>query len=123
MITIVEYPWDGSTSWIFIIYYFIYALFVVSLTRPTVACLLLLLISPLCGVTETPDCGMLVITSYLPFMWCRLNARLRDVIINISPLCGVAQTPDYDMLVIILLKPYMWCRSDARRKHVLYHIL
>ena len=57
-----------------------------SLRRPTVACLLfILLIIPLCGVAQTPDCGMLVIY----FL--------------ISPLCGVAQTPDWGMPYIIIL--------------------
>ena len=59
---IIEYPWDGSTSWIFTVIILLQALYVVSLRRPTVACLSLkLLISPLCGVAQTPDCGMLVI--------------------------------------------------------------
>ena len=36
------------------------------------------LISPLCRVAETPDCGMLVnYLLYKPFMWCRSDARLR----------------------------------------------
>ena len=35
---IIEYPWDGSTSWIFIV--------------------IIYFISPLCGVAETPDCGI-----------------------------------------------------------------
>ena len=39
--------------------------------------------SPLCGVAQTPDCGMLVV--YLSF---------------ISPLCGVAQTPDCGMVTL-----------------------
>ena len=38
---IIEYPGDGSTSWIFIV--------------------IIYFISPLCGVAETPDCGMLII--------------------------------------------------------------
>ena len=61
IICIIEYPWDGSTSWIFT--------------------MLIYLISPLCGVAETPDCGMLVI--YLlnkPYMWCRADARLRHAL-------------------------------------------
>ena len=54
---IIEYPWDGSTSWIFIV--------------------IICFVSPLCGVAETPDCGMLVISIiYKPFMWCRCDARL-----------------------------------------------
>ena len=37
-------------------------------------------ISPLCGVAETPDCGMLVIyLPYKPFMWCRSDAQLWHV--------------------------------------------
>ena len=46
IIVIIEYPWDGSTSWIFTVFSF-KALYVVSLRRPTVAFLL------------------------KPFMWCR----------------------------------------------------
>ena len=80
-----EYPWDGTTSWIFTMIMFIYkpfmwrrsdarlwqvryfmylqALYVVSLRCPTVACLLFIyLISPLCGVAKTPDWGMLTFT-------------------------------------------------------------
>ena len=57
IIWIIEYPWDGSTSWIFT--------------------MLIYLLSPLCGVAETPNCGMLVIyLPYKPFMWCRSDARL-----------------------------------------------
>ena len=48
---IIEYPWDGSTSWIFTVFSF-QALYVVSLRRPTVAFIL------------------------KPFMWCRSDARL-----------------------------------------------
>ena len=91
------------------------------------ACLLFIYqISPLCGVAETPDCGMLVIhllykALYVaslrrPTMACLL------FIYAISPLCGVAQTPDCGMFVIYLLyKPFMWCRLDARLRHALYH--
>ena len=53
---IIGYPWDGSTSWIFTV--------------------IVYLISPLCGVAQTPDCGMLLFIYFA------------------SPLCGVAQTPD-----------------------------
>ena len=60
IIIIMEYPWDGSTSWIVIV--------------------IIYFISPLCGVAETPDCGMLVIyLPYKPFMWCRSDARLWHV--------------------------------------------
>ena len=52
IIWIIEYPWDGSTSWIFIMIVYFKALYVVSLRRPTVAFLL------------------------KPFMWCRPDARL-----------------------------------------------
>ena len=58
----IEYPWDGPTSWIFTVIIF--------------------LISPLCGVAQTPDCGMLVVL--LSF---------------ISPLCGVAPTPDCGIII------------------------
>ena len=60
IIWIIEYPWDGSTSWIFMVVTFF--------------------ISPLCGVAQTPDCGMLFICLlYKPFMWCRTDARLWHV--------------------------------------------
>ena len=56
-----------------------------SLRRPTAAYFFyLFFISPLCGVAQTPVCGMLFI--YLFF---------------ISPLCGVAQTPDYGIVKFI----------------------
>ena len=38
IIWIFEYPWDGSISWIFIV--------------------IIYFISPLCGVAETPNCGI-----------------------------------------------------------------
>ena len=61
------------------------------------------LISPLCGVAQTPDCGMLVIH------------------LLISPLCGVAQTPDCGMPFIpFIYKPFLWCLSDARLRHASY---
>ena len=45
--------------------YSLYALYVVSLRRPTVACLLFLLfISPLCGVAQTPDWGMIYLITF-----------------------------------------------------------
>ena len=66
IIGFIEYSWEGSTSWILTVIIF--------------------LISPLCGVAQTPDCGMLVI--YF-----------------ISPFCGVAQTPDCGMLVIYFISP------------------
>ena len=40
------------------------------------------LISPFCGVAQTPDCGMLVL--HLSF---------------VSPLCGVAPTPDCGIII------------------------
>ena len=55
-------------------------------------------ISPLCGVAQTPDCGMLVI--YLSF---------------ISPLCGVAQTPDCG--IVILFAPFRGVIPDTRSVH------
>ena len=99
-----EYPWDGTTSWIFT-----------------------MIISPLCGVAQTPDCGMFVISfSYKPFMWRRSDARLWHVcysIFFISPLCGIAQTLDWGMFVISFShKPFMRRRSDARLWHACYFI-
>ena len=79
-----EYPWDGTTSWIFT-----------------------MIISPLCGIAQTPDCGMFVISfSYKPFMWRRSDARLWHAcyfIYFISPLRGVAKTPDWGMLTFTIL--------------------
>ena len=37
----IEYPWDGPTSWIFAVIIFLQALSVVSLRRPTAALLFL----------------------------------------------------------------------------------
>ena len=63
--------------------------------RPTVACLLFhLLISPLCGVAQTPNRGMLVIPFiYKPFLWCRSDARLRHDAYY-YPFEASLQTPD-----------------------------
>ena len=55
-------------------------------------------ISPLCGVAQTPDCGMFVI--YLLF---------------ISPLCGVAQTPDCGS--VNSFAPFRGIISDTRSVH------
>ena len=83
---IIEYPWDGSTSWIYTVITF--------------------LISPFCGVAQTPDCGMLVV--HLPFISLYVVSLRRPTVacllflLFISPLCGVAQTPDCGMLVISL---------------------
>src|SRR3954469_2758625 len=134
------------------------ALYVVSLRRPTAAFLLKPFMwcrsdarlqhffeSPLCGVAQTPDCGISFKALYVvslrrptaafllkPFMWCRSDARLQHFFE--SPLCGVAQTPDCGIsfkalsvvslrrpTVAFLLKPFMWCRSDARLWHFLFH--
>ena len=71
-----------------------------SLRRPTVALLYFTFFSsPLCGVAKTPDCGIY----FKPFMWCRLDARLRHA-----------------CYLIILYKPFMRCRSDARLWHACY---
>ena len=73
--------------------------------RPTVACLLFhLLISPLCGVAQMPDCGVYLFSyfKYKPFMWCRSDVRLwhaPPLFSVISPLCGVAPTPDCGIIV------------------------
>ena len=73
-----------------------------SLTRPTVAPLLFTFdISPLCDVTQTSDCGTLVIYFwYKPFMWCRSDVRLWHA-----------------LSFIFHYKPFMWCRPDARLRH------
>ena len=74
-----------------------------SLRRPTVACwLFTYFISPLCGVAETPDCGMLVI--YF-----------------ISPLCGVAQTPDWGISLCLLT--FRGVASDTRSVHFIINML
>ena len=65
-----------------------------SLRRPTVACLLFIyLIRPLCGVAQTPDCGMFIILLYKPFMWRRSDARLRHALYY-YPFKVSLQTPD-----------------------------
>mgnify|MGYP005814834649 CR=1 FL=1 len=72
-----------------------------SLRRPTVACLLFkLLISPLCGVAQTPDCGMPVISFiYKPFMRYRSDARLRHALYY-YPFEVSLQTPDRCILFL-----------------------
>ena len=74
-----------------------------SLRRPTAACLLFIYsyISLLCGVAQTPDCGMFVI--YLFF---------------ISPLCGVAQTPDCG--IVNLFATFRGVISDTRSVHSIF---
>ena len=59
------------------------------------------LISPLCGVVQAPDCGMFVI--YLSF---------------ISPLCGVAQTPDCG--IVNLFATFRGVISDTRSVHSIF---
>ena len=56
---IIEYPWDGSTSWIFTVIILIYTPFTWcrSDARLRHVCYLIIL--------------------YKPFMWCRSDARLR----------------------------------------------
>ena len=73
-----------------------------SLRRPTMACLFFrLFISPLCGVGQTPDCGMLVISIiYKPFMWCRSDAQLRHDL-NYYPFEASLQTPDRCILFLL----------------------
>ena len=57
-------------------------------------CLLFIdFISPLCGVAQTPDCGMFVILLYKPFMWRRSDARLRHALYY-YPFKVSLQTPD-----------------------------
>ena len=42
-------------------------------------------ISPLCGVAQTPDCGMFVFYFQIKtFMWCRSDARLWHVCLLLS---------------------------------------
>ena len=45
IIVIIEYLWDGSTSWIFTMIVYFKALYVVSLRRPTVALLVIYFIN------------------------------------------------------------------------------
>ena len=63
--------------------------------RPPVALLsFIFLISPLCGVAQTPDCVMLVIyLPYKPFMWCCSDAWLRHALYY-YPFEMLLQTPD-----------------------------
>ena len=60
-----------------------------------------LFISPLCGVAQTPDCGMLVV--YLS---------------SISPFCGVAQTPDCG--IVKFLATFRGVILDTRSVHFFY---
>ena len=98
------FMWRRSDARLWQVRYFIYlqALYVVSLRRPTVACLLFYLL-------------------HKPFMWCRWDARLWHCLLFIyfiSPLCGVAEMPDCGMLINhILYKPFMCCHTDARLRH------
>ena len=78
-------------------------------------------ISPLCGVAQTPDCGMLLFIYFISPL-CGVaqtpDCGMLLFIYFISPLCGVAQTPDCSNAIIYLpYKPFMWCRSDARLWH------
>ena len=59
------------------------------------------LISPLCGVAQTPDCGMFVIHLSL-----------------ISPLCGVAQTPDCG--IVFLFATFRGVISDTHAVHSIF---
>ena len=74
-----------------------------SLRRPTVAPLsFTFVISPLCDVAQTSDCGILVIYfHYKPFSRCRLDVWLWHTL---------SFTSQY--------KPFMWCCPDARLWHV-----
>jgi len=57
--------------------------------------------TPLCGVAETPDCGMLdILSTYKPFMWCRLDARLRHTL-YCYPFEASLQTPDWCILFLL----------------------
>ena len=80
IIGFIEYPWEGSTSWIFTVIIFLTSPLCGVAQTPDCGMLVIYFISPLCGVAQTPDCGMLVI--YF-----------------VSPLCGVTQTPDCGMVV------------------------
>src|SRR3954464_9322157 len=83
--------------------------------------------SPLCGVAQTPDCGISFKALYV------VSLRRPTVAFLLKPLCGVAQTPDCGIsfkalyvvslrrpTVAFLLKPFMWCRSDARLWYYYY---
>ena len=76
-----------------------------SLRRPTVAFLLFTFdISPLCDVTQTYDCGILVI--YFDISPLCDVAQTSDCGMHyllfpfISPLCGVALTPDCGIIIL-----------------------
>ena len=64
-------------------------------------------ISPLCGVVETPDYGMLVIHLLYKALYVASLRRL-------TVAC---------LLFYYLYKPFMRCRTDARLWHVCYLLL
>ena len=84
-----------------------------SLRRPTVACLLFIFpISPLCGVAQTPDCGMLIIIySYKPFMWRRSDVRLRHALFY-YPFEASLQTPDRCILFLFFDCLFMFYKNN-----------
>ena len=79
-ICIIEYPWDGSTSWIFT---------VINLYKPFMwcrpdarlrhACYLFIVYKPFmwCRLDARLWHALCFIFCYKPFMWCRPDARLR----------------------------------------------
>ena len=100
IIGFIEYPSEGSTSWIFIVIIFLTSPFCGVAQMPDFGMLVIYFISPLCGVAQTPDCGMLVIYFISPLCGVTQTPDYGMLVIYfISPLCGVAQTPDWGMLV------------------------
>ena len=75
-----------------------------SLRCPTMACLLFIYFrSPLCGVAETPDCGMFVTyLPYKPFRWRRADTRLRHALYY-YPFKVSLQTPDRCIFNFLLM--------------------
>ena len=70
------------------------ALYVASLRRPTVA----LLLKPLCGVAQTPDCGI----SFEALSVVSLRRPTVAFLLK-SPLCGVAKMPDCGIIFLIFI--------------------
>ena len=75
IIGIIEYPWEGSTYWIFTVIIFLTSPLCGVAQTPDCGMLVIYFISPLCGVTETPDCGIL-----LPLHYCLFVLHINNLL-------------------------------------------